>query len=244
MDGFFEFHPLGSGFHFGFDLREEFPALAVEEGAGLLHAGEVACPVDAADAGRAAIFDHMVEAVLVVLLARFGGPAGAETELAFDGFDRGSEGAGMGKRAEIPRAVVFFQACEGKAREGVGEVDANEQEAFVVAEADIVFRAEFLDEAALEEHGLRIAADDVVFEVPDAIDERAGFEVGRKFARRHEITPHAAAEVAGLTDINYMVQPVAHHIHAGLVGHVAKDFRKIGAWLRRTHLENGYSKTK
>ena len=224
MDGFFEFHPLGGGFHFGFDLPEEFPALAVEEGTGFLHAGEVACAVDATDAGRTAIFDHMVEAVFVVLLARFGGPAGADAELAFHRLQRGSEGAGVGERAEISGTVVFFQTSEREAREGIGEVDANEQEAFVVAETDIVFRAKFLDQAALEEHGLRVAADDVVFEVPNAVYERAGFEIGGKFARRHEVTPHTPPEVSGLPDINHMIEAIAHHIHARLVGHVAKDF--------------------
>jgi hypothetical protein len=59
----------------------------------------------------------------------------------------------MRERAEVAGAVVLFDSGELDAGEGVVEVDFDEEEFFVVAEADVVAGAVFLDELAFEEEG-------------------------------------------------------------------------------------------
>ena len=227
MRGLFEIHLLGGGLHFGFDLIEHFAALALEELASGFHAGEVVFAGGLADAGSAAVFDDVVEAVFVFHLAWFERTAGADAEPLAHGFESAAKGTCISEGTEIACSVLFAHAGEGEAGHQLCEVHSDEQEAFVVAEADVVFRAEFLDEASLEKHGFGIAADDVVFEVPHAIDQGACFQVCREFARGHEVAAHTLAEVLRFANIDDMVQPVAHDIHAGLVRHVAENFLKI-----------------
>ena len=78
----------------------------------------------------------------------------------------------MGKRPEIARAVVLSQAGEHEARDGIVEVDFDQQEPFVVAEADVVARLVFLDQFAFQQKRLRFAADGVSVEVVDGLDQR------------------------------------------------------------------------
>ena len=177
----------------------------------------------------------MVQAVFVFHLAWFERTAGADAEPLAHGFESAAEGACIGEGTEIACSVLLAHAGECEAGHRLGEVDPDEQEAFVVAEADVVFWPEFFDEASLEKHGFGIAADDVVFEVPHAIDQGACFQVCGEFARWHEITAHSLAEVLRFADIDDMVQPVAHHIHAGLVRHVAENFLKIRTRLLVAH---------
>ena len=235
LRGLFEIHLLGGGLHFGFDLIEHFAALALEELAGGFHAGEVILARDFPDAGCTAVFDDMVKAVFVFHLAWFERTAGANAKPLAHGLQSAAKGACIGEGTEIACAVLLAHAGEGEAGHRLCEVDSDEQEAFVVAEADVVFRAEFLDEASLEKHGFGIAADDVVFEVPHTIDQGACFQVCREFARGHEVAAHSLAEVLRFANIDDMVQPVAHHIHAGLVRHVAENFLKIRARLLGAH---------
>ena len=120
----------------------------------------------------------MVEAVFVFRLARLEWTAGSDAKAFAHGLQRAAKGARIGKRAKVAGPVLLAHAGEAKARHGLGEVHAHEQKAFVVAKADVVFRAKFLNEAALEKHGLCVAADGVVFQIPDAVDKRACLEIG------------------------------------------------------------------
>ena len=65
-------------------------------------------------------------------------------------------------------------------------MDFGQKEPFVVAEGDVVFRAVLFDELAFEEEGLGLVADLVVFEVPDALDEGAGFVFGESAFNRFQ----------------------------------------------------------
>ncbi len=76
------------------------------------------------------------------------------------------------KRPEVARAVVLLHAGEREARERIVEVHLHEQEFLVVAEADVVARAVFLDQLALEQKRLGLALDRVRLEVPDAFEQR------------------------------------------------------------------------
>ncbi len=93
----------------------------------------------------------------------------------------------MDERPEITRAVVLLEAGEGEARDGVVQVDLEQEEPLVVAEADVVTRMKFLDELAFEQQRLGFAADDVDIEIVDGLDERLELEVPAQAARGLEI---------------------------------------------------------
>ena len=80
----------------------------------------------------------------------------------------------MRKGPKVARAVVLFQPGELESRPGIVGIHPHEQKAFVVAETDVVLRPEFLDQTALVEHGLGLAADNVPLEFPDALDQGRG----------------------------------------------------------------------
>ena len=77
----------------------------------------------------------------------------------------------IGEGAEVAGPVVLFEAGEGKTRDWVVEVDLEQEEAFVVAETDVVARMKLLDELAFQEQGLGFAADDVEVKVVDGLDQ-------------------------------------------------------------------------
>ena len=121
----------------------------------------------------------------------------------------------------------MFDTSEGEARNGVVEIDFDEEEAFVVAKTDVVTRVKFFDEFAFEEEGFGFAADDVIIEIVNAFDERAEFEVPTHAAGRLEILGDAFAEVAGFADVDDRAEAVAHKINARLVREVAQLFLDV-----------------
>lgn len=229
--GFFEIHPFGRLFHFLLERGDHGGGLAFEEIAGQADAFEVGGAGNFVDAGGGAIFDDVVEAMTVIGLGGNGGSAGAEVEFFPHEVERAAEGAGVGERPEVACAVVFFQAGELEAGVGIVEVDFDEEEAFVVAEADVVFGPVFLDEAALEKNRFGFGADGVGFEIVDAFEERAGFGVGGEAAGGVEILGDAAVEIAGLADIDDAVEAVLEEIDSRFVGEGA-DF---GGEIRLVH---------
>lgn len=107
-------------------------------------------------------------------------------------------------------------------------MDADEEEAFIVAEADVVFWAEVFDEAAFVEDGFGFASDGVEFEVPDTFDECACFEVGAHLARGCEVAGEAFAEVSGFANVDDAVEAVSHDIDARFMGHVLEFLAEFG----------------
>src|SRR6185312_17202426 len=110
-------------------------------------------------------------------------PATAQVILAAHERERAAERAGVGEGAKIFRAVILFQAREREAGDGIVQVHLEHQVAFVVAEADVVARVKFLDQLALEQQCLGLAADRVIIEIANAIDERAEFWIPTESAR-------------------------------------------------------------
>lgn len=168
----------GVSLHFLFEGGEEVLRFAGEEVAGFFEAAEVVVSGDASDAGGRTVFDDVVGAVFVVGFAGVHGAADTETEAFGEPVHGGAESTGVSEGAEVASAIVFLQAGEGEAGEGIIEGKSDKEEAFVVAEADIVAGAELLDEFAFEEEGFRFVADKVEVEIPDAVDEGACFAIG------------------------------------------------------------------
>ena len=135
---------------------------------------------------------------------------------------------GVRKRPEIPRLVIFLESRQPEPRPLVRHVHFHQQEAFVVAEGDIVARAVFLDQPSLEQQRLRLGPHRVKLKIPDAVQQRPRLQVGIPEPGRQEIRAHPLPQVARLAHIDHPVQPVAHQVHARLVGQIMDFFRQVG----------------
>lgn len=127
----------------------------------------------------------------------------------------------MDKGTEVPAAVVFLQACNGKTGDGVIEINLHHDEPFVVFEADVVFGAKLLDEFAFEEEGFGFGFDDMDFHVVNAVEKGFEFEVPAMLAGGVEILAHPFVQIAGFTDINNATQAVLVKVHARFMREVA-----------------------
>src|SRR6185312_9859744 len=108
------------------------------------------------------------------------------------------------------------------------------QVAFVIAETDIVTRVKFLDELAFKQERLGFAADDVIIEIANALDERAEFQVPAQAAGGLEILAHALAQIAGFADVNDRSETVFHQVNARLMRQGAEFFANdIRHWHER-----------
>ncbi len=134
------------------------------------------------------------------------------------------------KGAKVSRPIVLLQPGELEARERIVHVHLDEQEALVVAEADVVLRAEILDEPAFEENGLGLAAHDVPLEIPDAVDERPGLQVDLRRPGRREIVREAFPKIAGLAHVDDPLEPVAHNVDPRLVRDVPEAGLMVGLY--------------
>src|SRR5436190_22514905 len=87
--------------------------------------------------------------------------AAAQVKLAAHHGQRLSQGPSVREGPEISRPIVLLQARERKSRNRVLEINFDEQEAFIVTEADVVPRLEFLDQLAFQQQRLRFALHDM-----------------------------------------------------------------------------------
>jgi hypothetical protein len=182
--------------------------LPFEKFAGEMDLGQITRPRDPVHAGSGAVFDDVIQAMPEIAFAGNGGMAGAEVEFFLEEIERVAERARMGEGAEIPGTVVLAHPGELKAGERIVQVDFDEQKPLVVAETDIVARPIFLDEFSFEKEGFGLRFDGMRFDVPNAVDEGAGFAVGGHLAGGMEILTHPFGKIPGFADINHAVQPV------------------------------------
>ena len=128
-------------------------------------------------------------------------------------------------RAEVERAVVLSVARERESRKRRKRLDAQKEKVFVVLFERVVAGLPALDELALENHRLGVAARVEELEIGDAVHER-GY-LGARRARLvgiHEILPHPAPEVDGLPDVYDVAEGVLHDVHAARLGQPAYFF--------------------
>ena len=222
--GFFKILILRRLFHFGFELFLHFAALAFEKTARGLDLFEILLVRDVADAWRGAVFQMRVKAMLVIRFARREDAAAAQVKLPLRERDDVPRRRRVDERAEVARAVVFFETCKSKIRDRVVQIHFEHQKSFVVAEADVVARLEFLDELAFEQQRLGFAADDVEIEITDRLDERVEFQVPAHAPAGLKILADALAQIERLADVDDRAEAVAMKIHAGLVRQRADFF--------------------
>src|SRR5689334_8568249 len=117
-----------------------------------------------------------VKAMFVVGLAGGERAATAQVELLPHEGEGAAQRPGIGEGSKISGAVFLAQPSQGKARDGIVQVDLQEEKAFVIAETDVVTRMKFLDQLAFEEQCLRLAPDHVHIKIVDGLDEGAELE--------------------------------------------------------------------
>lgn len=162
---------LRRGFvHFRLQSLKCFLGLTSERFTGSVHTKPVTC-------GRkiAQLLRHLIRGRLQFA---FRGIAAAKCEHP-ELFPQESEGlpesARVGKWAEVTGTIVSLDPSQPEPGPVVAEIDFDQEEMFVVAEADVVLGAELLDEPTLEKKGFGLALDRVPFEVPDAFQKRQRF---------------------------------------------------------------------
>ena len=126
--------------------------------------------------------------------------------------------SGGGVGAPVAGAVVLAEADGFDAGVGVGRVDAEEQEAFVVLEEDVVAGAVLLDELRLGEGRLGFGAERDGVEVGDGADQAAEAGLGLGEGRGAEVGGDAGAQGGRLADVDDAAAAVAHEVDAGAVG--------------------------
>ena len=208
--------------HLHVELLFQLLALAVEEFTRRLHLIDILLVGDVPDARRRTPLHVAVETVFVVRVRGRERTAAAQVELASHQMERVAQRAGVREWTEVTRAIIRAQPREGEARNGIVEVHLHQQEAFVVAEADVVARMKFLDQLAFEQQRLRLAPDRVDVEVVDGIDEGVELQVPAHAARRVEVLVHALAQIPRLAHVDDRAEAVLHQIHARLVGKLAE----------------------
>src|SRR6202043_1677717 len=98
-------------------LFEHLVTLTFEKLAGGEDAGFIIIERYASDAGRRAVFDDVIHAPLVVLFARLKYPARPDPKPFLHPSQGATQGAGMGKRPEIPVPIFHLQTAQLKSRD-------------------------------------------------------------------------------------------------------------------------------
>lgn len=128
----------------------------------------------------------------------------------------------MGIWSEILCPVIFSYPGQLKLRPGILQVNFHEEKSFIIPESDIVFGSVLLDQLPLEEQRLLFVSDDVILEIPDALNQRAGFVLGETLPRGIEIGRQPLPEILGLTDIDDGPEAILVKIDPGFVGNLTQ----------------------
>ena len=186
-----------------------------EEGAGLVDQPVVVGLGDAADAGRGAALDLVLQAgPRAALQHRI--RARAQRKGALQRVDGEVHRAGRSEGAEVVAACTLGAAVLGDLRPGVVAAEQDIGEGLVVAEQDVVVRLEPLDHVALEQQRLDLAL--------------GGDDLDRGGAGDHALQAHRQradvdvgldplAQALGLADVERLLVPVAHAVDAGARRH-------------------------
>src|SRR6185503_13864106 len=122
-------------------------------------------------------FEIGIQTMLVISVRGRERAAAPKIELASDPREGVAQRGGMGEWAEITRPVIGAEARQREPRDGIVQVDLEQQEPFVVPKTDVVARMEFLDELAFEQQRFGLAFHCVDVEVVDGINQRAKLEI-------------------------------------------------------------------
>ena len=88
--------------------------------------------------------------------------------------------------------------------------------ALVILEADIVLRAVFLDQVALQDEGLNLGVGDDEVEIGDVVYQAV--QLGGVAGRSLEVGAHPMPQVNRLAHVDHLAPFVLHQVDAGLGG--------------------------
>ena len=228
MGRFLEIELGGRLAHLVFELVFHFGALAGEEIASGMDLHQIQLTRHVADAGGRAHLQVGVEAVVIVLLSRVERATTAQVELVPDKVQRAAERARVGEGSKVACAIFGAEAGEGKPRDGIIEIDFEEEKSFVVPETDVVPGAEFLDQLSFEQDCLRLVTHDVHFQVANGVHQCPELGIPAQAPRGLEVLADAPAQVARLAHVNDRAKPVLHEVDTRFVREIADlaaDFR-------------------
>lgn len=147
----------------------------------------------------------------------------------------------MGERTKVAGTLAATQAGEAEAGKGFGEIDADEEEAFIVDEVGVVFRFPLLDEAPLEEECFGVGFDLNDIEIGDQFDEGADFRGVVVIAGRSEVGADPFAQGLGFPHVNDAPQAVLHEVDARFFRELADLFLEVRGddhgWAFRAEVE-------
>ena len=199
-----------------------------QEAAHLVDDGAVLGLVDAADAGRRAALDLVLQAGPGAGREHAVG-AGAQREGALQGIERAVDRGGRGEGAEILVLRVAHAAMLGELRPFGVAADDDVGERLVVAQQHVEARLEALDQVVLEQQGLGLAAGDRELHGLGARDHAQQAVVE---PRRLGVGGDAAPERARLADIEDLAVGRDHAVDARLarqgVHELADDAHAVG----------------
>ena len=224
MGGFFVVACFGGGLHLHLQVGEPFAGLAIEKGAGGIHAFEVVGLVELVgvlvDFGAGVVVEPPS---LVVELERFG-IAEEDAEFAAQFVEGLAQVRGVSEGTVVARFTVGAVTGESEARQWFAQVDTHEEEALVVGKIGVVARLVFFDELPFEQQRFGLGFDDDQVEVVDQVDHGAHFRLrDHGLARGLKVGRDTLLQILGFADIDGLPEAIFHQINAWLVWQ-ASDF--------------------
>ena len=217
---FLEILPGRRRLHLLFQFLGHILAPTLEKFARLEDPRAVVGFADLRHARRRAIPDDVVVAMAVILFVRHARTARAQTVFAFENLERAPQRARVGVRTVIARPVVFLQPHQREFGKRILQVDLQLQEIFIIAERDVVFRPELLDQPPLEEHRFGVRPHHMHGEIPHRVEQRPRLQIRQPRSRRREILRQPLAQIPRFAHVDDAVQAVAHQINTRLVRHL------------------------
>ena len=212
--GALELHLLCRRRHLFGQARDHRPALAPQEGLGLVHQAAVVLQADQPGAGGCATLDlvqHARPRAALVDAVR----TGPQQEGLLQRVQRPVDGAGAGEGAEIIALDRVGAAVLAKLRGRMLPADDDLGERLVVAQQDVEARLELLDQVDLEQQGFGFGLGGDELHRPGQVDH-VGDALGMETALR--VLHHPLLQRARLADVEHLAVVAQHAVDARRIG--------------------------
>ena len=224
-----EIQLLGGFLHLLGEVVTDLAAAAGEKIHRHAHLLGVRLAADELHAGRGAALDLVLQAGPRAV-AEEAVPAVAHAEHLLHQRQGFADAAGTRIGPEIAAARPALAAMKGDARVLVRGGDLDIGVGLIVAQQNIVRRAQGLDQRLLEQQRLRLAGGDGGLHAGDTAHQRAGLGAGDVFLK---IGIQPGTQIPGFTHIEYPAIVAQHPVDTGLAG--AMGEKLLGVELRQGH---------
>ncbi len=138
-------------------------------------------------------------------------------------------------RPKIAAAILLHAPRKFHFREIVGPAHGDVRVALIVLEPDVEMRSVLLDQVIFGVQRRDLAGQHEKFNVRDLFAQPERFRVKDAVI---EITPHAAAQIHSLPDVDHLARLVFHEVTAGLVRQIFKNRLNMLSGHKRRHRQN------